>query len=212
MTEQNSRDNSKTRLEALSDGLFAIIFTVLVLELLLGSHDFRNEEAFRHFIAGYWPKFLSYLLSFSILATYWIGHVEQFFFTHRINRPYILTNLLFLFFISLIPFSTILIGEYTQFVLSTQIYGLNLLCCQISLYINVVCLVRHQLHNERLDSKAIYIYKRYILIGAVLDVAGIILSYFSRAWGLGILATVPFIYVVLFVKDKRPLGGAYLKR
>jgi uncharacterized membrane protein len=210
MKEDNQKyEKSGTRLEALSDGMFAIIFTILVLELILRNVHFSNSTTYTHFLLELWPKFLSYILSFAILSTYWIGHVEQFHFTRRINRPFIFTNLLFLFFLSLIPFSTILISEFPQFPVSTRIYGVNLLCCQIAFALNLWCLRHHDLHTVLLNSKATKQYRKYLLIAFILDPLGIAATYINVPLSLAILGTVPVIYLVLFLLDRRPIGESY---
>jgi uncharacterized membrane protein len=210
-TEHKNEEKPKIRLEALSDGMFAIIFTILVLELIIKDVHFENASAFKNHLIQLYPKFLSYLLSFAILAGFWLGHTEQFYYINRINRPFILTNVLFLFFISLIPFSTTLISEFTEFPLSVRVYGFNLLFCQFAFYLNWHSISYYQLHHQNLHRKIIRGHKKYIWIGLILDPIGIIATYVNALLGLIILALVPLIYLVLFANDKRSFSRLYLK-
>lgn len=209
--QQNKEEKPKTRLEALSDGTFAIVFTILVLELIIRDMHFNNAEAFKNHLLSLAPKFLSYILSFAILATYWIGHVEQLYFVSRINRPFVFTNLLFLFFISLIPFSTTLISEYSEFPLSVRIYGFNLLCCQLAFYLNWKFASSQKLQQYNLDLKIVKGHQKYILLGLVLQSSGIAASYINAIAGLIILALVPCIYLILFAIDIRSFEDLYMK-
>ena len=210
-THQSKNEKPKTRLEALADGTFAIVFTILVLELIIGNIHFADAAAFKNHLLSLIPKFLSYILSFGILATYWIGHVEQLNFVNRINRPFIFTNLLFLFFISLIPFSTTLIGEYKEFPLSVRIYGFNLLCCQLAFYLNWQLVSSGRLLQHTLDPKVKKGHQNYIVLGLVLQVSGIAISYINATAGLIVLALVPVIYLILFVIDKTDFEELYMK-
>ncbi len=204
-------EKPKTRLEALADGTFAIVFTILVLELIIRDKHFEDASAFRDYLLTLLPKFLSYLLSFGILATYWLGHTEQLYFVSRINRPFVLTNLLFLFFISLIPFSTTLISEYREFPLSVRIYGLNLLGCQLSFYLNWRLASSKRLKEDNLHQKIIKGLNRYIVAGLFFQIAGIAVSYLHALTGLFVLAAIPIAYVILFAFDKRSFEELYVK-
>ncbi|MEP6676981.1 MAG: TMEM175 family protein [Ferruginibacter sp.] len=204
-------DKPKTRLEALADGTFAIVFTILVLELIIKDVHFNNADSFKNLLLSLLPKFLSYILSFAILASYWIGHVEQLYFVTHINRQFILTNLLFLFFITLIPFSTTLISGFRQFPLSARIYGINLLCCQLSFYLNWRLASSSRLQEQRLERKIIKGHQHYIILGLALQSAGIGFSYINAGIGLFILALVPIIYIILFAADKKGFKDSYTK-
>ncbi|AUD06628.1 TMEM175 family protein [Spirosoma pollinicola] len=204
-------EKPKTRLEALADGTFAIVFTILVLELFIRNQHFVDAEGLCQYLLGLAPKFLSYLLSFAILATYWLGHAEQLYFVRRINRPFVLTNLLFLFFIALIPFSTSLISEYSEFSLSTRLYGLNLVCCQLAFYWNWQLACSPRLQRLGLNSGVIKGHQRYIVLGLVFQLIGIGISYLQAWLGLLILALIPLTYLVVLARDKRSFDELYLE-
>lgn len=96
---------TKARLEAFSDGVFAIIITIMVLELKI-PHAVSFDALFNLL-----PVFSCYLLSFVIIAIYWGNHHHLLHTVHSVNSKIIWANMTLLFFISLIPFSTGWMGE-----------------------------------------------------------------------------------------------------
>jgi len=92
------------RLEAFSDGVIAILITIMVLELKVpGGHEPAA-------LIGLWPTFLSYLLSFLVIAIYWVNHHGLFHLCKYVNNAVLWNNMAFLLCISLIPFATALYG------------------------------------------------------------------------------------------------------
>ncbi|HEY1581512.1 MAG TPA: TMEM175 family protein [Chthoniobacterales bacterium] len=113
---------SKGRLEAFSDGLFAIIITIMVLELTIPQS--ANLAALR----ALWPVFLSYVLSFAFLGIYWNNHHHMLHAVDRITGRNLWANLHLLFWLSLIPFVTEWMGENHFAALPVALYGFILLC------------------------------------------------------------------------------------
>lgn len=95
----------KTRLEAFSDGVIAIIITIMVLELKVpGGHDIQS-------VLHLWPVFLSYVLSFVYVGIYWNNHHHMIYAVSAINGKVLWANLNLLFWLSLVPFVTSWMGE-----------------------------------------------------------------------------------------------------
>ena len=117
---------NKTRLEAFSDGVIAIIITIMVLELR-PPHG-ADWAAMRPLI----PSFLSYLLSFVYLGIYWNNHHHMLQATQRVNGATLWANLHLLFWLSLVPFVTSWMGENHYEAVPTAVYGAVLLCCAIA--------------------------------------------------------------------------------
>src|SRR5437763_213878 len=111
----------KDRLEAFSDGVIAILITIMVLEL----HVPHGDDI--HALRPLFPVFLAYVLSFINLAIYWNNHHHMFQVTQRVNGGILWANLHLLFWLSLIPFTTAWMGEYHLASLPTAIYGIDLL-------------------------------------------------------------------------------------
>lgn len=117
---------NKSRLEAFSDGVLAIIITIMVLELKV-PHGTDMAS-----LAPLLPVFLSYVLSFIYLGIYWNNHHHMFQITKRVNGKVLWANLHLLFWLSLIPFVTGWMGENHFAPLPIAAYGVVLLCCAIA--------------------------------------------------------------------------------
>src|SRR3954466_4476892 len=117
----------KGRLEAFSDGVLAIIITIMVLELRVPKME--GGEASSHFEAlrPLLPVFLSYVLSFTYLAIYWNNHHHMLQTTQHVTGPILWANLHLLFWLSLIPFATDWLGETHFASAPAALYGLVLL-------------------------------------------------------------------------------------
>jgi uncharacterized membrane protein len=128
---------AKSRLEALSDGVFAIVMTILVLQL--GGSAISDAETSTQLDAALlaqWPIFVSYAISFLVVGLYWVSHHTYFTFIRDVNETQLWLNLLFLFCLSFIPFAADLIGEHPDFRAGAVIYGFNLTACTGALYLN----------------------------------------------------------------------------
>lgn len=119
----------KGRLEAFSDGVVAILITIMVLELKV-PHGTGIAD-----LAGLLPLFLTYVLSFIFLAIYWNNHHHLLHATTRINGRILWANMHLLFWLSLIPFVTGWMGENHFASLPTAVYGVVLLFTPIAYYV-----------------------------------------------------------------------------
>jgi uncharacterized membrane protein len=114
------------RLEAFSDGVIAILITIMVLELRVpASHEPGA-------LLGLWPVLLSYLLSFLVIAIYWVNHHGLFHRCREVNNAVLWSNIAFLFCISLIPFATAYMGENRFTPFATALYAAALLLAGVS--------------------------------------------------------------------------------
>ncbi len=119
----------KGRLEAFSDGVLAIIITIMVLELK-APHE-TDLHALRELV----PVFASYVLSFVNVGIYWNNHHHMFHATNRVNAAVLWANLHLLFWLSLVPFATAWMGETTFASFPMAMYGVVLLMAGIAYYI-----------------------------------------------------------------------------
>ena len=136
----------KNRLEAFSDGVLAIIITIMVLELKV-PHG-ADFEALEPLI----PVFLSYVLSFVYVGIYWNNHHHMFQATKRVSGGILWANLHLLFWLSLFPFSTAWIGENHLASTPTAAYGFVLLMAGIAYYILQQLIIADQGPNSLLAS------------------------------------------------------------
>ena len=122
---------SKGRLEAFSDGVIAIIITIMVLEMTV-PHDASLEA-----LAPLWPVFLSYVLSFVNVGIYWNNHHHMLHAVKQVNGAVLWSNLHLLFWLSLMPFATAFMGENHFAPLPVAVYGLDLLMSAVAYFILV---------------------------------------------------------------------------
>ena len=117
---------SKTRLEAFSDGMFAIILTILVLELHLPELENSSFEAFRAGMVEIAPKFFAFLFSFFIIAIFWVNHHHLLHEIKKVDTKLLWLNTGFLFFATLFPFITASVGDYMMNPFIVALYPLNM--------------------------------------------------------------------------------------
>jgi len=127
---------TKTRLEAFSDGVLAIVITIMVLEMKV-PHDPTPAALWR-----LWPVFLSYVLSFIYLGIYWNNHHHLMQAVHAVNGPVLWANLHLLFWLSLVPFTTGWMGENHFSPLPVLLYGVNLLTAAIAYFVLTRALIK----------------------------------------------------------------------
>lgn len=177
----------KGRLEAFSDGVIAIIITIMVLELKV-PHGV-DLAALRPLI----PVFLSYVLSFIYLAIYWNNHHHLLQAVRKVNGRILWANLHLLFWLSLFPFATGWMGENHFAALPVALYGAVLLLAAIAYFILTQALISHHGKNSALASAVGRDFKGKVSI--VLYAAAIPLAFVNSrfAGALYILVTVMWL-------------------
>ena len=138
----------KTRLEAFSDGVIAIIITIMVLELKV------PHGADLAAITPLLPVFLSYVLSFVYVGIYWNNHHHMLHAARHVSGAALWANLHLLFWLSLVPFTTAWMGENHFTTLPVALYGVDLLACAIAYYILQRTLIACH-GNESLIARAV---------------------------------------------------------
>jgi uncharacterized membrane protein len=136
---------TKGRVEAFSDGVIAILITIMVLELKVPEHA-SSWEALRPLL----PVFLSYVLSFVFLGIYWNNHHHMFHLVKHVTGGMLWANLHLLFWLSLVPFVTAWMGQNHFDSLPTAVYGAVLLCSAFAWTILQTVIVRSQGANSAL--------------------------------------------------------------
>jgi len=132
------RRMEKNRLEAFSDGVMAIIITIMVLDLKVPHAD--DLAALKPVL----PVFLSYILSFIYVGIYWNNHHHLLYSTRRVSGGILWANLHLLFWLSLFPFATGWVGENHLTCLPTAVYGFVLLIAATAYYILQRAIIAHQ--------------------------------------------------------------------
>ncbi|MEP7010614.1 MAG: TMEM175 family protein [Acidobacteriota bacterium] len=182
----------KGRLEAFSDGVIAIIITIMVLELKV---PHGTDWAA---LAALSPVFLSYVLSFVYVGIYWNNHHHLFQAVHKVNGRILWSNLHLLFWLSLTPFVTGWMGENHFAPLPVALYGLNLFMAAISYSILVRALLAHHGPDSTLARAIGKDVKGYLSLA--LYFVAIPVSFVKPWIGVSLYALVAIIW---FIPDRR---------
>lgn len=123
------------RLEALADGIFAIVMTLLVIEIHVPEFLIQpNNDAVFSALKHMTPLFMSYVLSFALLFTYWRSHhFIVSVYAKNIDVAFTNINAIFLFFVGLVPFTSHLLGRYSELSFAVIVFALNVICIGLSL-------------------------------------------------------------------------------
>lgn len=176
------------RLEAFSDGVIAIIITIMVLEL----HPPPGADISA--LQPLMPAFLTYLLSFIYLAIYWNNHHHMLKLSERVNGAVLWANMHLLFWLSLIPFATGWMGRNHCAPLPTALYGVSLLMPALAWRLLQGAIVAHQGPGSRLavalgtDIKG--------LLSPLLYLAGIVVAFFTPWLAVALYVVVALMWLV----------------
>jgi len=183
---------SRTRLEAFSDAVIAILMTIMVLELKV-PHG-ADWQALRPLV----PVFLAYVLSFVMLGIYWNNHHHMLQATERVNGAILWANLHLLFWLSLVPIATGWMGDNHVEPLPTALYGVVLLMAGVAYIILQSAIVAHQGPRSKLREAVGSDFKGKLSIACY--VAAIPLA-FLRSWiAIGLYV---FVVCLWLVPDRR---------
>jgi len=142
MPEQNLHYNNIAgkrviRVEALSDGVFAVALTLLVLDIKVPATELiHSEKDLLAALCTLGPKFLTYLMSFMTIGIFWMGHSVQFTFIEKGDRNLNWISLFFLLFVSMLPFSTALLSEHIDYRSAIGVYWFNIFMLGAVLYLH----------------------------------------------------------------------------
>jgi uncharacterized membrane protein len=178
----------KDRLAAFSDGVIAVIITIMVLDLKIPHGTSLTA------LATAAPTFVSYILSFVSVAIYWNNHHHFFQRVPRVTGAILRANLHLLFWLSLIPFATAWLDARDTAPIPTALYGLALLVPAIAWYILQTAIIRAQGNNPAL-SKTIGRDLKGVT-SPILDTTGIILTFIDTAVSDALYAMVALLWLI----------------
>jgi uncharacterized membrane protein len=188
-----------SRLEAFSDGVLAIIITIMVLELKVP--DEPTLESLSHSATG----FLTYLLSFVYIGIYWNNHHHMFHVVEHVDGLVLWANLHLLFWLSLYPFTTAWMDESDLARTPLVIYGINLLGAALAYYLLVLAIIRTP-SGARLRAALGRDLKGKV--SPVIYVAGILLAFVSTWLSVACYVAVAVIWLVPDRRVERFLSAA----
>src|SRR5256714_190267 len=193
------------RLEALVDGVFAVVMTLLVLDIKV-PHPANPADLLQD-LSKLRSTLLSYALSFVIAGIYWVGHHNQFAYIRRTDRPLLWINILFLMCVAFIPFSAALLAAYPGQRIAVIIYGANLIVVGLVLYLHWWYATRnYHLVDANLDPHVVRLATTRILMAPVIYLLAIGLSFVNTAVSIGIYVLVPVLYILPGHIDRHLLG------
>lgn len=188
--------SSKDRVEALSDGVFAIVMTLLVFNLSGDAiADAKTAEDFHSALFALWPKFLAYALSFVVISMLWISHHACLGCVRGSNATHMWLNLMFLFFVTIIPFSADLLGEHHGFAVTGFIYGLNLVAVFSSLVLIFWYASRRLLYEDINPAFIQQVHRRWVSV-TIAYVVGMILAGFFPKGAFFLYAAIITIHLL----------------
>ena len=186
-------NRSLERIGALSDGLFAIAMTLIVLEIQVPSVAGIDSDAkLLAALGDLAPRFLTYLLSFMTLGIFWNGQQTQLSYLTRGNRDLSWLSLLFLAIVALFPFTTSLLAEFFQLRLALALYWVDILLCGFALLAIWIYVERAGLVRDDVGPEVGRAIRRRILIAQVLYGTGM-------AVGL-VFGTLPAVVFIVLVQ------------
>lgn len=190
LAEEYESGMTTRRIEALTDGVYAIAMTILVLNFKVPVVPAVPHLLFRA-LTKLTPKFIDYGISFMILASFWTGHHRQFHHTKKANNQLLWLNILSLLFIILIPFSTSLYSEYGTVQIAALFFEINILIVSlIYLWQWLYITDGHRLVDPELSAHLIDSGTRVNLVVPTVSLIAIGVSFFSPD-----NSTLPFILI-----------------
>jgi len=190
----DARGLAKSRVEALADGIFAVAMTLLVLDIKSPEQrSFASNGEIISYLVQLEHSFAMYAISFVVLGIFWIGHHVLFHFVRHMDRRLLWINLGFLLLITLVPFSTDLLGDHGHLSLPALVYGINLLALGALLVLHLRYLARHpHLATDELTPAAVKHMYREARVYGLVPLLSIAVSFYSPRLGM-------YLYLLLAI-------------
>jgi uncharacterized membrane protein len=186
------------RLEAFSDGVFAIAITLLVLDLAVPPLEESERDGLWAALGHGWPSYFAYLVSFLIIGIIWINHHTMLTLVERVDRPVLFVNLLLLLTVSVIPFPTRLLAEYLlepDAHVAAAVYSASMLAMGVAFGGLFLAISRHpRLLRRPLDAATRRATLRRFGAGQVVYAAAIGLSFVSAVATLALHGALAVYY------------------
>ena len=169
--------SNRARLEAISDGIFAVGMTLLVLGLAVPAvKDVSTESELWHKLGDLFPSVVTYFMSFLTLGIFWVGQQTQLSKTDHVNRTYTWIHLAFLLTVTMIPFSTQLLAHFHWSRIALVIYWLNIAVMGLVLLIGVEYGLRSHLFPEDRRESVARFFRRRVIGAQALYLVAMLLS------------------------------------
>ena len=193
--EDDDRVVRLSRMEAFSDGVFAIAITLLVLELSVPE---GSEGQLLSAVLSLWPSYLAYLVSFATIGATWLGHNSITHYMHGANTAFLRLNLALLLVVSFLPFPTKLLAEFLESrqdeKVAATIYGVTLLAVTSLLSVMWGQAVRHRLVHPATGDEEITLLSSRLRPSLALYVVLIVVG-----WFIPLIAVIGYLVVAFFL-------------
>lgn len=196
-----------SRLEGLTDGIFAIAMTILILDLRIPA-NFISPTQIHLWETDILYKLLIYGGSFIILGTQWVAMNFQWGLLQRLNRPYLWTNIFYLMIVCIIPFSANLVGSYPNSVTSIYFYAANLLSATIFQVIIFSCSHYFKLNNTSYTPAIARAIVRRIALAPIFYITAMITASWATYYAFILLIAPTAIYIFPGVIDRYEAIGS----
>jgi uncharacterized membrane protein len=185
------------RIAALSDGLFAIAATILVLDFHTPEPaDIHSETELLHALAASAPRLLPWLLSLLTLGIFWLGQQTQLNQLERSNRDLTWLHFIFLAVVTALPFSARLLADFLEYRTAFLVYWLNIVLLGASLYATWVCAERANLVREEARGDVSRAVKRRIVLAQSLYAIGALAGLINVTLGIIIIMLIQVNYAI----------------
>jgi uncharacterized membrane protein len=200
------------RVEAFSDGVFAIVVTLLVLDLKVPTvHDRGSAGELGRQLIDLVPKFFSWLISFMIVCKFWLNHHHLLSFARHATYGMVWLNSIFLMLQSFIPFPTALMGEYPMNSLAVTLFGVvmainTLLFIALQSYI-----MRNLIKPEMIDAQVPHLTLKSF-VGVISYLLGAAATWFNLHLAFILYALTPLFFITPPRVQSRPVGQSFAKQ
>jgi uncharacterized membrane protein len=187
-------DMTTTRIESLSDNVFSVAMTILVFNLTVPAGLKLSDSELYVLLTGQWHKFMTYFISFFLLAVLWIAHHQQSHFIKRTNRFHLWVNLLILMFVVLMPFSTSLTGDYGGRTTSSAFFSANMIILALLFLVNwIYATGNHRLVSHDMAAESVRKGTHRSVLFVLVSLLAFLLSFFNPHWSSLTYLLIPLI-------------------
>ena len=189
--------HSIERLAALSDGIFGVAMTLLVLDLTVPAREaVHSEHGLWLALAALVPKLVTYLMSFITAGIFWIGQQTQLNHLSRADRHLAWLHIAFLFFVSTLPFHTALLSEFIQYRVALIVYWANIFLLGLCLLATWEYAVRHGLVKDTAPAQIASAIRGRIYASQMIYFVGALLCVFSTYLSIAVFVLAQLNYAI----------------
>ena len=198
MADEHIHPNETQRIEAFSDGVFAIAITLLIIEI--GVPHVSGDESLSEALGDLWPSYAAYVLSFVMIGIYWANHHSLFRLFVRTDHYFLMLNVFFLMTIAFLPFPTAVLGEYLdnaeQRDTAVTLYALGLLLPAFGWFAVWMYAKVRGLVDERLAPEYVRFLTGQYALSNVLYASALVISFVNPWVALVIVVGLTLLYLL----------------